>query len=90
MFTKLMFVLVIFTANGEAQRFATFDSMAQCETFAQGYNANNKGAGRAACVPENVQSEADMQRNFDQAMNMMEQFMDRMTRAVEQNKRKEL
>ena len=90
MLTKLIFVLVIIAQDGTAQRFATFDSMDQCESFARTYNVANVGFGRAACVPENVQSEADIQRDFDQAMTMMEQFLDRMNRAVEQQKRKAL
>ena len=78
MIAKMVFVLVILATDGTAQRFATFDSMEQCETFARSYNVANQGFGRAACVPENVQSEADIRRDFDQAMSMMEQFMDRM------------
>ena len=90
MLAKLGFVLVIFSSSGEAQRFAQFESMNQCEQFARTYNAANKGFGRAACVPENVQSEADLQRDFDQALNMMEQFVARMNRAAEQQKKKDL
>ena len=90
MLAKLVFVLVVFAADGTAQRFAHFDRMDQCEQFARSYNAANQGFGRAACVPENVQSEADVQRDFDQALNMMEQFVLRMNRAAEQQKKKEL
>ena len=90
MLAKLVFVLVVFAADGTAQRFAHFDRMDQCEQFARSYNAANKGFGRAACVPENVQSEADLQRDFDQALNMMERFVARMNRAAEQQKKKDL
>lgn len=90
MIAKMVFVLVILATDGTAQRFATFDSMEQCETFARTYNRTNQGFGRAACVPENQQTEADIQRDFDQAMTMMEQFMDRMNRVVEQQKQKAL
>ena len=90
MLAKMIFVLVILATDGTAQRFATFESMEQCEGFARTYNMANQGFGRAACVPENQQTEADIQRDFDQAMTMMEQFMDRMNRAVETQKRKEL
>ena len=90
MIAKMVFVLVILATDGTAQRFATFETMDQCETFARSYNVANQGFGRAACVPENTQAEADIRRDFDQAMTMMEQFMDRMNRAVEQQKRKEL
>lgn len=54
MLSKLVFVLVIFSNIGEAQRFATFENMDQCEQFALTYNAANYGWGRAACVPETV------------------------------------
>ena len=90
MLAKLVFVLVVFAADGTAQRFAHFDRMDQCEQFARSYNAANKGFGRAACVPENVQTEADLQRDFDQALNMMEQFVARMNRTAELQKKKDL
>lgn len=91
MLAKLVFVLVVFAADGTAQRFAHFDRMDQCEQFARSYNVANKGFGRAACVPENVQSEVDVQKELDQALNMMEQLMTRMNRAVDQQqKRKEM
>lgn len=90
MLAKLVFVLVVFATDGTAQRFAQFDNMAQCEQFARSYNAANQGFGRAACVPENLQSEADIQREFDQALALMEQFVAKMNRAMIQQKQKEL
>jgi len=87
MLAQMVFVLVILAQNGTAQRFAVFETMEQCESFAQTYNAANKGFGRAACVPENTQSKADIRQDFDQAMTMMEHFMDRMDRAMKHQKK---
>ena len=78
MLTKMVFVLVIMATDGFAQRFATFDTMEQCEAFARGYNLTNVGFGRAACIPENQQASTDLRRDFDQALTMMEQYKDRM------------
>ncbi len=86
----MIFVLVILATDGTAQRFATFESMERCETFAKSYNAANSGFGRAACIPEDQQAAADVQRDFDQAMVMMEQFMSKMHSIMEKQKRKEL
>lgn len=90
MISKMIFVLVILATDGTAQRFATFESMEQCQVFAKSYNATNSGFGRAACIPEDQQSAADVQRDFDQAMAMMEQFMGKMHSIIEKQKRKEL
>ena len=90
MLAKMIFVLVILATDGTAQRFATFESMDQCETFARSYNVANQGFGRAACVPENQQASVDMKKDFDAAMVMMEMFMDHANRMMEQQKRKEM
>lgn len=90
MIAKMVFVLVILATDGTAQRFATFDSMDQCENFARTYNKANNGFGRAACIPEDQQAAVDVQRDFDQAMSMMEQFVNRMHGIMEKQKRREL
>lgn len=72
MLTKLVFVLVVFTANGEANRFAEFDSMEQCQSFAQSFNATG-GSNRAACLPDNIK--ADANEDFNRALAFMHEFM---------------
>jgi hypothetical protein len=81
MLTKIIFVLVIFGADGSAQRFAQFDSAEQCQRFADTYNAGNRNFGRANCMPENVQAEADI----DAAMAKMFAVMNKMKQEMEKN-----
>lgn len=76
--TKLVFVLVIFGADGSTQRFAEFENAEQCQQFANAYNLNNQNFSRANCMPENVRAEVD----FDQAMAKMTAMMKEMKRAL--------
>ncbi len=78
MLAKLVFVLVVFSADGSSQQFAHFETMQQCEVFAQGFNSTNSHMGRAACLPINVQTSEDQRRELDRAMAMLEHMKNRL------------
>lgn len=84
MLTKLVFVLVVFTSKGEVNRFAEFDTMEQCQSFAQSFNATNKDH-RASCLPENVR--ADAKEEFDRALTFMHEFMNRSNTMLERQRK---
>lgn len=81
MLTKIIFVLVVFGADGSAQRFAQFDTVEQCQRFADSFNASKNSMGRANCMPENVRAEVDI----DAAMSKMFAVMNKMKQEMEKN-----
>lgn len=82
MLAKLVFVLIIFSANGETQRFAWFETQEQCENFARSFNAGG-GPGRAACLPENKRNSADLQKDFNEAMQTIVPMMSLMKKQLD-------
>lgn len=78
MLAKLIFVLVIFSADGSATPFARFETAEQCQQFADSFNSGRVGGNRAMCMPENIKSELD----FDQAIVKLTNLMNEMKRAL--------
>lgn len=79
MLAKLVFVLVIFSADGSSTPFARFETIEECQRFADSFNGSGVGGNRAMCMPENNKAELD----FDQAMAKMVTMMNKMKRALE-------
>lgn len=79
MLAKLVFVLVIFSADGSATPFARFNTVDECQRYADSFNAGHVSGNRAMCMPENVKAEIDI----DQAVSQMITMLDKMKQALD-------
>jgi hypothetical protein len=68
---EIFYALVIITANGDERVAASFQTREPCIVESQ--KIRDQGL-KAYCYPTNQMTQADMQRQFDQMLILMNQF----------------
>jgi len=68
---EIFYALVIITANGDERVAASFQTREPCIVESQ--KIRDQGL-KAYCFPTNQMTQADMQRQFDQMLILMNQF----------------
>ena len=71
MLGEIFYALVIITANGDERVAASFQTREPCIVESQ--KIRDQGL-KAYCFPTNQMTQADMQRQFDQMLILMNQF----------------
>ncbi len=71
MLGEIFYALVIITANGDERVTASFQTREPCIVESQ--KIRDQGL-KAYCYPTNQMTQADMQRQFDQMLILMNQF----------------
>lgn len=74
---ELIFVLVLLTSDGSMSEWAQFPTFEACEAYARPLQATMQHA-QVACLPRNVATAADLERDFGQAIDAMTRLQRRM------------
>ena len=78
-----MFVLVMISNTGNTSHWAQFDTLAECETHISGLRATVPQY-TFACMPINVKSQAETQKDFQQALDVAVGMMSSMRKQMDE------